>query len=348
MLTTSGIVCCAAGVALGIGACAFARRDPNRIANGFALAIAVLLVLGGVFYFLWDVAASNEAAAVVATVGYFARNALFALLGAALLVNGARVVRREGLSPTHALPFVWGVALLVAAYWFTFGPGAGVTGSKLFVDAMTFLSVLVAYIPVTLFAAWLSNDICRFAPKRPQTEYVVALGCGIRKDGGVTPLLKGRLDAAIGAYEEGGRRAKIIVSGGKGSDEMVSEARAMANYLLSQGIPAGDVILEDASTTTQENLRYSRAIMERLGWSGQCTIATSSYHCLRAAMFARREGIEARCVGGRTAPFYYPAAFFREYVALVVSNRRMLGAFLVIAVVRYVLGYVGVMPDGLI
>lgn len=347
MLAT-GIACCALGVALGIAACAFARRDPNRIANGFALAIGVLLVIDGLFYLVWATPLADTAAAAVLAVLYFARNALFALIGAALLVNGVRVVRREGLSPTHVLPFLWGFALLADFYWFTFGPGMEATGSELYILAITFLSIFVAYVPLTLFAAWLSNDICRLAPKRPQTEYVVALGCGIRRDGTVTPLLKGRLDAAIGAYEAGGRKAKIIVSGGKGTDEVVSEARAMANYLLSQGIPAEDVILEDASTTTQENLRNSRAIMERLGWSGQCTVATSSYHCLRAAMYARREGIEVSCVGGRTAPFYYPAAFFREYAALVMSNRATLAAFLVIAAVRFVLILTGIMPEGFI
>lgn len=343
-----GIVCCILGVLLGTVALLSARRNPNRIANGFALAGGALLVIGGIAYVAWGLPEQSPAVLFLLTLVYHARNVIFAVLGVALLVNGCVTVRCEGFSLTHALPFGWGVLLLVVSYWFIFGPGLDMTGSQLYVNAMTFLSILMAYIPLALFGAWLSNDICYKSRKQPETRYVVVLGCGIRRDGSVTPLLKGRLDAGLAAWETGGRRAKIIVSGGQGPDEAVSEARAMANYLLSQGVPETDILLEDTSTTTEENLRNSRAIMEARGRLGHCTVATSSYHCLRAALFARRVGLDVSCVGGRTAPFYYPAAFFREYIALIVSNRRMLAAFFVIAVARFVLVLTEIMPEGFI
>ncbi len=160
--------------------------------------------------------------------------------------------------------------------------------------------------------------------------------------------MRGRLDAAISAYKAGDRKAKIIVSGGQGADEVVSEARAMVDYLRERGIAEGDVILEGKSTTTEENLRNSRAIMESRGGAGHCTIATSSYHCLRAVMLARHLGIDASCVGGRTAAFYYPAAFFREYVALIMRNRYAVALFVALAAVRFGLYAAGIMPEGLI
>ncbi len=349
-MTEIGLICCVAGVVLAVAACFMAYRQPNRIANGFVLELGLLLVVGG-----WGYLAASDSslddgsfATSALVVAFYARYVVYVVLGVALLANGVLTVRREGLSPTHVLPFFWGLLLLGTTYWFLEGPGMYLSGSELFVNAMVFLSFLIAYIPFALIGVLLSNEICYRMPKSPETEYIVVLGCGIRPDGSVTPLLRGRLEAAISAYEAGDRKAKIIVSGGQGADEVVSEARAMADYLYERGIAEGDVILEDKSTTTEENLRNSRAIMESRGGAGHCTIATSSYHCLRAAMLARRLGIDVSLVGGRTAAFYYPAAFFREYVALIMRNRYAVALFVALAAVRFGLYAAGIMPEGLI
>ena len=344
-----GLVCCIVGVVLAAAAAFMAYRQPNRIANGFALELGLVLIIGGFGYLMAaDPSASEGSLATCAlVVVYYARYVIYVALGVGLVANGVFTVRREGLSLTHILPFIWGFLLIGTTYWFLEGPGMYMSGSQLFVDAMVFLSFLIAYIPFALLGVLLSNEICYRLPKKPETEYVIVLGCGILPDGGVTPLLRGRLDAAIAAYEAGGRKAKIIVSGGQGADEIVSEARAMANYLRAKGIDEGDIILEDESRTTEENLRNSLAIMNSRGGVRHCTIATSSYHCLRAAMFARRLGINASCVGGRTAAFYYPAAFFREYVALIMKNRYAVALFVVLAAARFGLYAVDVLPEGL-
>ncbi len=90
---------------------------------------------------------------------------------------------------------------------------------------------------------------------------------------------------------------------------------------------------------------FSRAIMEARGGASRCTIATSSYHCLRTAMFAKRLGINAVCVGGRTAAFYYPAAFFREYIALIMRNIPAVAAFFALVTVRFALVKMGIVSD---
>ncbi len=328
-----------------------ARKNPNLISNGFGVELAFLLVLIGGAYML-DVLYKHKILVdlTVATAIYdsvvYGRGVLYTVTGVALLANGAYTARREGVSLAHALPVGWGVVMLFVAYWVTIGPAAGdmIAYFEPYAQALNALTVLVNYIPFALCGAWISNMICCRSRKEPEREYVVVLGCGIRKDGSVTPLLRGRLDAAIEAYEGGGRQAKIICSGGQGPDEVVSEARAMANYLLSQEIPEADVLLEDKSTTTEENLRFSRAIMEGRGGAAHCTVATNSYHCLRAAMYARRVGLNVSCVGGRTAAFFYPAAFFREYIALVMRNRYAVAVFVALALGRFALGYLGVAP----
>lgn len=353
-MCTLGIICCVIAVLLGIAAAVMAKRQPNRIANGFVLEIAVVTLLNGFAYYAWGSALTGDSlhmngGLLYNIVGwiYAAKLAIYAALGVGLLANGVYTVRREGASLAHVLPFGWGVLLLFDAYWFTFGLGQAASGSELFTEVVTVISLMIDYIPFALIGAWFSNDICYKSRKAPETEYIIALGCGIFKDGTVTPLLRGRLDAAVAAWEAGGRAAKIITSGGQGPNEVVSEARAMANYLLSVGVPEDAILLEDKSTTTEENLANSRAIMEARGWpSGHCTIATSSYHCLRAAMFARRAGMDVSCVGGRTAAFFYPAAFFREYVALIARNRYAVAVFFAFVVVRYLLILGDIIPQG--
>lgn len=347
-MTTLGVVLCTLSALFAVS-CVFASKQrPNHISNGFLLELAVLFFLGGFTYIAWDNLNSHPWMGMMVGVLFYLRFALFIAIGLALLVNGIVGIRRGGLSLTSMLPFPWGAMLVLAGYWFLAGPGKAMTGSTFYVYVMDFLGMLVGYIPFALFGAWLSNDICRKAHRAPETEYIIALGCGLLDDGTVTPLLRGRLDAALAEYERGGRRAKIITSGGQGPDEVIPEARAMANYLLSQGVPESDILLEDTSTTTEENLINSRTIIDARGGAKHCTIATSSYHCLRAAMFARRLGINANCVGGRTAAFFYPAAFFREYIALIMRNRYAVVIFFAFTVLRFYLDISLILPSALL
>ncbi len=347
-MTTLGLILCILGVMLCIVTVVLARKYPNHISNGFVLEAAAILLLSGFLYlisskpidvntFTWRL--------VTCYVFAYTLPVIYLILGVALLANGVVSVRKEGVSLTHLLPFAWGVMLLFSGYWFVWGPGNGMSGSELYVNIMIFIGLMVGYIPIALIGVWLSNDICHKTKKAAETEYIIVLGCSIFDDGTVTPLLRGRLDAAIKAWEEGDRQAKIITSGGQGADEVISESRAMTNYLLSQGVPESSILLEDKSTSTEENLLFSRAIMEERGGASRCTIATSSYHCLRAAMFAKRLGINAVCVGGRTAAFYYPAAFFREYIALILCNIPAVAAFFVLVAVRFALVKIGIVSD---
>lgn len=345
---TTGIVCCVIGVLAAAVGVAMAKNQPNRIANGFVLAAGVLFVLNGAGYIISATQEFDSPLSLVLVYVYYARFALYAVLGFALFINGVVTIRRCGVALTHALPLAWGVLLLFDVYWYMVGPGQAVTGSMLYVGVMSYLSILIDYIPFALFATWLSNDVCYKSRKAPEREFIIVLGCGIKKDGTVTPLLRGRLDAAIRAWKAGNGQAKIITSGGQGPDEVISEARSMANYLLEQGVPEDSILLEDRSTTTEENLAYSQAIIAEHGGAAHCTIATSSYHTLRAAMFARRAGMNVSCVGGRTARFFYPAAFFREYVALIVRNRYAVLFFMAIAFVRFQLILNNILPPGIL
>jgi uncharacterized SAM-binding protein YcdF (DUF218 family) len=119
----------------------------------------------------------------------------------------------------------------------------------------------------------------------------------------------------------------LIVSGGQGGDERMPEAEAMAAYLAGRGFPAGSLAREDRSRTTEENLAFSKVIMDAARPAGpagrgpRCVIVTSSYHVFRTAIIARKAGIRGQVTGARTAGYYWPSAMLREFAAVFLRYR---------------------------
>ncbi len=154
-----------------------------------------------------------------------------------------------------------------------------------------------------------------FWDKAPDgADYVVILGAQIREDG-PSDVLRRRLDAAL-AYLGENPETKVIVSGGQGSNEPMTEAEGMRDYLLSHGVEADRILLEDASRSTRENLENSGALMDpsRDG----IVLVTNNFHVFRALSIARRTGYEE--VYGLAAdsyPLMLPNNMLREFLGVV-------------------------------
>ena len=114
---------------------------------------------------------------------------------------------------------------------------------------------------------------------------VIVLGAGVN---GTEPSLslRTRLEAAL-EYVRDKPDLPIIVSGAQGRGEAISEARCMADWLTSHGIPSSQIILEEQATTTKENLRYSLEILENCSMDATANIAvvSSDYHLCRASLY---------------------------------------------------------------
>ena len=132
----------------------------------------------------------------------------------------------------------------------------------------------------------------------------------------------GRLDKGIELWRRQDKRGRIVVSGGQGADEVVSEAAAMHAYLVRNGVPAEAILDEDRSTTTMENLRYSRDLIDSLaqGSPYRCVVVTSDFHVFRCVEYAHKLGIAADGVGSKTSGWYWPTAFIREFVAITKAH----------------------------
>ena len=148
-------------------------------------------------------------------------------------------------------------------------------------------------------------------------QTVIVLGCGIRGERVSVGLAK-RLNKAA-EYHEKNPDATIIVSGGQGPQEDISEALAMKRYLMDKGIPEEKIIMEDRSTSTITNFRYSREIMEKEGMSlDSVVLVTNAYHVYRAASYAKDEGFEDIAHLGTDIIWYtIPMNYMREMLAVV-------------------------------
>jgi uncharacterized SAM-binding protein YcdF (DUF218 family) len=246
------------------------------------------------------------------------------LLAACYLVeNGVTMARRESLRPANLLPLVAGVGILAVIGLNLAAERTGNVKLGLLATVTTLVFGYVSFLLVSyVIYAWLYGRVAGLARR---ADYVIVLGTGLGKRGQVTPLLAARLErgrAVWTALAARGGRPVMIVSGGQGSDERTAEAVAMAAYLTERGFPAGQLACEDQSRTTEENLAFSKAIMDAArpaspGEKGaRCIIVTSNYHVFRTAIIARKAGIRGQVTGARTAGYYWPSAMLREFAAV--------------------------------
>ena len=161
-------------------------------------------------------------------------------------------------------------------------------------------------------------------PIKRDFDYVVIHGAGLIDGRTPSKLLQQRLDKAIRVYRRDPTPPKLIPSGGKGSDESISEAQAMKNYLLSQGIPEDDIIMEDQSRTTLENLKYSKAIIDSKPGRKYTALVTSNYHVYRALRYARQVGLKCTGIGSPVAFYYWPSALIREFIANHAEKKHLI------------------------
>lgn len=151
-------------------------------------------------------------------------------------------------------------------------------------------------------------------------------GTGVRADVGIvlgaalwnnrpSPGLKERLDLALAAYREGQISAFIVTGGLDRNGSTLTEAQGMKQYLLEHGVPEDAIVTENESTSTYENLRNAKRIMDERGWD-TALILTHRFHGFRAAWIARALGydpVQVRLTESRVLNVPYQQA--REVLA---------------------------------
>ena len=283
-----------------------------------------------------------------------------------LLINTIVVVKNNGFSLTSMLPFLMAgfLVLLIASPTIVNYFDPDVRHIIVFVLGLFTLEGL--WFSFTFMALLFYSWVYRLLPRRRQYDYIIIHGAGL--DGPrPTPLLAGRIDKALELWNKQHQHGKFVVSGGQGADEIVSEAQAMRDYLLEKGVPADAILMEDKSTTTWENLRYSLAIIradrasaaadgtpataaaeDASAPSGDFTTAvvTSDFHVFRCAEYAHNLGIKADGIGSHTKGWYWPTAFIREFIAITKAHLWPYlvigGLYTLINVLNYAFFYLGI------
>ena len=328
-----------------------ARRERRKVFFSYRatgeLGVAIFLLLSGfiqagtVFPFLRGENAGTVWSLLVGAIvsaQSFMRNTAVLLVCFSLIVAASNVVlmRHEGVRPANMLGIAVSVLIVGGAafgIWMSYSlltfPLRNVL-LNVYAGLFVYLECLLA---ATVIHAWLAG---RHEPSYDR-DYVLILGCKIRPDGTLYPLIRSRVDRAIAFMRRQeaatGKRAVLIPSGGKGADEPDSESAAMARYIREQGIGEDQILMEDQSKTTLENLRFSRRLIDARSENAKVAFSTSSYHVYRGGILASQSGWNIDGMGSRTKWYFWPNAFLREFIGLLVSSRiQQLTAMLLIAV----------------
>ena len=126
-----------------------------------------------------------------------------------------------------------------------------------------------------------------------------------------------------------------MLSGGQGADEAISEAECMRRYLAEQGVPEERMILEDRSTNTDENMRFSKEKIDAVDPDAKVAFSTTNYHVFRSGIKARRAKMRAQGMGAKTKWYFWPNAAVREFAGLLTQHRIKQGLILLGLAVFY-------------
>ena len=154
--------------------------------------------------------------------------------------------------------------------------------------------------------------------KKPaENATAVVLGCRVYGERASLSLVE-RLEAAC-EYLEEHPDAVCVVSGGQGPGETISEAECMYRWLVRNGIDASRIYKEDRSTSTEENIAFSKEVIEENALNPNIAIVTSEYHSYRAGVIAEKQEMSYGTASGQTAIWLLPTYYVRELYAILAE-----------------------------
>lgn len=317
--------------------CVRAVRERRRFSNAVILGLAVFCALAAWMFRLVGSGSTSGRVIVWSLAGLGALAVL--VLTCFLFLNGLQMLRKEGRGPANLLSLVAALSVLaVIALLVT----AVIMRTPALIGVAVAVGGLAGYVSFLFLSFVCYAFLYGRLRVRRKADYVVVLGSGLVGGSDVPPLLASRLKRAQVVHArlaERGAAPVLITSGGQGPDEDMPESHAMADYLMARGFPADLIEREDSSTTTEENLRLSKAIMEKANPDYRCVIVTNNFHAFRAALTARRTRIRGQVVGSPTAAYFWPNATIREFTAILVAYRRTNAAIGLLLVLGGVLAW---------
>lgn len=207
------------------------------------------------------------------------------------------------------------VLMLIGIFWASIGSAIHTLAQK--TAGRVCLTVLIVLIALLLFLGVFTGIlIVRGCSRQPSEDAtVIVLGCQVK---GERPsrMLTERIDAAYDWMEEH-PQSVAIVSGGQGEGEDISEAQCMRDELVKRGIPEDRILMEDKSTSTRENIAFSKKLIREKNLSENVAVVTNEFHIYRSIRIAEKAGLKAGAVPAKTAWFLLPTFFMREQIGIL-------------------------------
>ena len=257
-----------------------------------------------------------------------------------VIASNIWLIRKEGRTWRNMLGFILGLGINLGAIFSIFVERImketiitshfrnSFLAAFLYLFVVNTCYIIVVYGECILLATIIMGIVAARRVPKYDKDYIIILGCQIRKDGTLTRLLKGRADRAIVFAKiqkaNTGKDIVFVPSGGQGADEIMPEGEAIKNYLVESGIDEKKIIVENKSVSTDTNLNYSVELIKKdtKKESPKIAFSTTNYHVLRAGMIATSQGIKAEGIGSYTVSYFWINAFIREFIATLVSEKK--------------------------
>lgn len=202
------------------------------------------------------------------------------IVGAAITVNGIGVSLVSNFNVGILLTFLLGAVLLAVGAL----PHLVLKKIPVFIFWLLGIGIMIVIAFVAFLLIFGSHDNVT-----KKEDAVIVLGAAVHGDR-PSAVLVDRLDTAVEYYEQN-KNAVIVVTGGRGMQENITEASAMEKYLINKGIPKEKIIKEEKATSTFENFVYSKEILDEMFENGYtAAYITNEYHIYRAGAIAKTAG----------------------------------------------------------
>ena len=210
---------------------------------------------------------------------------IFIILGAAVLANGMYASRVCNMNAGIIVNILLGIITLAYGIFYR------ILVNKLpkwLIGLYYFGITLIAIVIPTMFISGGTDNVTY------EEDAIIVLGAAVRGEE-ISGALQKRLDAAIEYYQEN-PDVVIVVTGGQGPQESITEALAMERYLMANGIPQEKIIKEEKATSTYENFKFSKELLdEYFSQKGvseyKLAYVTDDYHIYRAGKLAKIAGL---------------------------------------------------------
>ena len=245
-----------------------------------------------------------------------------------LIISNIALVADAGFKLPNLYASAFGVFIIAASafgIWMNRSPDAAMFSNE--------FCIIYAGIFCYLECMFLAAVICAYVAgyKIPEfnKDFLIILGCPVGADGTLFPEIRGRVEKAMEFRKRQltatGKKALFIPSGGKGDATRCSESQAMANYLMNHGIDESEILIENRSRTTLENMRYSKELTDSIKPDAQIAFVTSNYHVFRSGILAMSQGLDRSLegLGAKLRWYYWPNSFVREYLGLLGANYKL-------------------------